>query len=132
MSRIDKIVPGVGSYRAKLNAALLSTDVGKMYAVSLNGSGKVVIGGTAALADICGVIVCNEAMAAGDPIDVLRLAEVVEFTATAGTASTAGTVYYAGTDGAVSTTNTGKAIGRTVEVGRLIVDVDVCPVVDNT
>lgn len=132
MSRIDKVVPGVGSYRAKLNAALTSSDVGKMYGVSLNGSGKVVIGGTSGLLDIAGVIVCNEAMAAGDPIDVLRLAEVVEFTTTAGSASTAGTVYYAGADGAISTTNTGKPVGRTVEVGRLIVHVDIDPMVDNT
>lgn len=132
MSRIDKVVPGVGSFRAKLNAAILTADVGKMFAVSLNGSGKVVIGGTAALADLCGVVIANEAMAAGDPIDVLTAVEVVEFTTTAGVASTAGTVYYGGTDGAVSTTNTGKPIGRTVEVGRIIVRMDLCPIVDNT
>jgi hypothetical protein len=122
MSRFDKVVPGVGSFRAKLNAALTSANVGKAYGVSLNATGRVVIGGTT-IADICGVIVVNEAMAAGDPIDVMRLGEVVEFTATAGAASTAGTAYYAATNGDISTTNTGKAVGRTVEVGRLVVHV---------
>ncbi len=122
MSRIDKVVPGVGSFRAPLNAAILAANAGKMYGVSINSSGRAVIGGGAA-ADIVGVIIPTEAFAAGDPIDVFRLGEAVEFTTTAGSASTAGTVYYAGTNGDITTTNTGKAIGRTVEVGRLIIHV---------
>ncbi len=120
MSRIDKVVPGVGSFRAPLNAAILAADAGKMFAVSLNGSGRLVIG-AGAVANIVGVIIPTEAFAAGDMIDVFRLAEVLEFTTTAGGASTAGTAYYGGTDGNITTTNTGKLIGRTVEVGRLIV-----------
>lgn len=120
MSRIDKVVPGVGSFRAKLNAALTSENVGKVYGVSLNGTGRVVIGG-AALTDICGIIIPNEAMAAGDPIDVYRLGEAVEVTATAGTAGVAGSAYYVALSGDLSTTNTGKAVGRMVEAGRLII-----------
>lgn len=119
MSRIDKVVPGVGSFRAPLNADIAATEVGKAKAVSVNTSGRVVIGG-AANADLCGVIIANEAMSAGDQIDVFRLAEFVEFTTTAGVASTPGAIYYGATTGDITTTNTGKALGRTVEAGRFI------------
>lgn len=112
----------MGGTRAKLNAAILAADVGKVQGVSLNGSGRVVIGG-GAVADITGVICPTEPMAAGDVIDVLRLGDIVEFTTTAGAASTAGTKYYSATSGAISTTNTGKLVGQTVEAGRLVLNV---------
>lgn len=124
MSRIDKYEPMGGGFRAPLNAAIAAADVGKVQAVTLNASGRAVVGGGAANADVKGVICPNRAMAAGDIIDVMTDGEIVEFTATDGTASSAGTSYFAApATGAVSTTNTGAYVGHTVEVGRLVVRV---------
>lgn len=124
MSRIDKYEPMGGGFRAPLNAAISATDVGKVQAVTLNASGRAVVGGGAAIADIKGVICPVRAMSVGDIIDVMTDGEIVEFTDTAGGASTAGTSYFAAfATGAVSTTNTGAYIGHTVEVGRLVVRV---------
>lgn len=126
MSRIDKYEPYGGGFRAPLNAAITTTDVGKVQAVALNASGRVVIG-TAALG-IVGVICPVKPMAAGDQIDVMTNGEIVEFTLTGGGAAAAGTVYYA--DGAGATTATvpgaginGARLGQTVEATRLVVRV---------
>lgn len=126
MSRIDKYEPMGGGFRAPLNAAITTPDVGKVQAVSLNASGRVVIGAAAAAVGIKGVICPVRPMAVGDVIDVMTDGEIVEFTDTAGGASTAGTDYFAAfATGAVNTTATGapQYVGHTVEVGRLIVRV---------
>lgn len=120
MSRFDKYDPVSGGTRAKLNAAITSANVGKMYGVSINASGRVVIGGTA-VADIVGVICPVRTMDVGEPIDVMTHGEIVEATATAGTAFAAGDRVYAATDGTISTTNTGKLVGRVIEAGRVVV-----------
>jgi hypothetical protein len=126
LSRIDKYEPMGGGFRVPLNAAIAAVDVGKVQGVSLNASGRAVVGGAAAAIGIKGVICPVKAMAAGDIVDVMTDGEIVEFTDTAGGASTAGTDYFAAfATGAVNTTATGSPqyIGHTVEVGRLVVRV---------
>jgi hypothetical protein len=121
VSRYDKYDPFDGGFRARLNAALTSSDVGKIRAVSINGSGRVVIGG-AALTDLRGVICPTEAMAAGAVIDVMTDGEIADATTTAGAALTAGGLVYSHIDGSVDATATsGKAMGWCVEATRVIV-----------
>lgn len=121
MSRIDKYDPVSGGFRAKLNAAVLAADAGKIQAVSLNSSGRVVIGGTN-LNDLVGVICPVGAMSAADVVDVMQAGEMANATETAGTAFTAGAKVYAHADGTVNDTATaGIKIGTTVELDRLVV-----------
>lgn len=123
MSRYDKYDPYDGGFRARLNAALTSSDIGKIRAVSINTSGRVVIGGTG-LIDIRGLICPTEAMAAGAAIDVMTDGEIAEATTTAAAAFTAGALVYCHIDGTVDAVSaSGKAIGFTVELNRLIVRV---------
>lgn len=122
MSRFDKYDPVSGGFRARLNAAIAAANVGKAYGVSLNASGRVVIGGTA-ITDIVGVVCAVRAMDAAEPIDVMTAGEIVEFTQTNGTAWAAGDRVYAATDGSLSTTNTGRLLGRVVEAGRGVIRV---------
>jgi TusA-related sulfurtransferase len=123
VSRYDKYDPYDGGFRARLNAALTSSNVGKIYAVSINTSGRVVIGGTG-LVDIRGLICPTEAMSLGAAIDVMTDGEIAEATTTAGVAFTAGALIYCHADGTVDAVSTsGKAIGFTVELNRLIVRV---------
>lgn len=121
MSRFDKYDPYDGGFRAKLNAAIVAANAGKIYAVSINTSGRVVIGGAAAT-DIKGLICATEAMAAGDAIDVMTDGEIGDATTTAAAAFTAGATVYAHIDGTVDAVATaGKAVGFTVELTRLVV-----------
>jgi hypothetical protein len=123
MSRYDKYDPFDGGFRARLNAAIPAANAGKVYAVSINTSGRVVVGGTG-LVDIRGLICPTEAMAAGDAIDVMTDGEIADVTATAGTALTAGALVYCHVDGTIDATATsGKAVGFTVELDRLVVRV---------
>lgn len=118
--RFDKYDPVSGGFRAKLNAAIVTADVNKILGVSINTSGKVVVGGAAA-ADIVGVICAVRAMAANEPIDVMTGGEIVNATYSGGGATAAGDRVYAATDGSTSTTNTGKLVGRVIEVGRIVI-----------
>lgn len=123
MSRYDKYDPFSGGFRAKLNAAVLAANVGKIVPVSINASGRVVVGG-ATLDLIRGVICPVRAMAAGDVVDVMTAGEIVECTTTGGVAFTAGQVVYAHTDGTVDATATdGLAIGQMIELDRMVVRV---------
>ena len=123
MSRFDKYDPYDGGFRARLNVAIPASDAGKIRAVSINTSGRVVIGG-AGLVDIRGLICATEAMAAGAAIDVMTDGEIGDATTTAGAAFTAGVLIYAHADGSVDAASaSGKAIGFTVELNRLIVRV---------
>lgn len=123
MSRYDKYDPYDGGFRARLNAALTSSDIGKIRAVSINTSGRVVIGGTG-LIDIRGLICPTEAMAVGAAIDVMTDGEIAEAVTTGGVAFTAGALIYCHIDGTVDAVATaGKAVGWTVELNRLIVRV---------
>jgi hypothetical protein len=123
VSRYDKYDPYDGGFRARLNAALTASDIGKIRAVSINASGRVVIGGTG-LIDIRGLICPTEAMPVGAQIDVMTDGEIGDAVTTGGVAFTAGALVYCHTDGTVDAVATaGKAIGFTVELARLIVRV---------
>jgi hypothetical protein len=125
MSRFDKYDPVSGGFRAPLNAAILAADVDKIQAVSINTSGKAVIGGAAETA-VMGVICPTRAMAANEVIDVMTQGEIVEATITGGGAFTAGAIVYAHAAGTVDATATaGKIIAKMVELDRMIVR---CPI----
>lgn len=122
MARFDKYNGHVGGFRAPLEAAIAIADVGKIFAVSINSSGRAVIGGPAATA-ISGVICAVRPMAAGEPIDVMTAGEIEEATETAGPAFVLGDPVWATAAGNVDDTSTsGKVIGITVaRAGRLVV-----------
>lgn len=140
MSRYDKIPQGNGTFRAPILANFAYTasnpdyahaDLNKMFAVSLDAVGRVVIG-TPTQADpnlggLIGVLCLDEPKAAGDIVDVMTSGEIVEFTLSNGAAAAAGTTYVSNADGSYSgTTDPGAAngrIGTTVEATRLIVRV---------
>lgn len=120
MSRYDKYEPKGGGFRAALAVAWDSTDVGKMWAVGLNSSGRVVKG--AGQTGIVGVCIVNKAQAIGDIVDVMTDGEIADFTLQNGSAAAAGTRYYGvAADGTFSTTATGTPLGYTVEAGRFVV-----------
>lgn len=120
-SRFDKVDPFSGGFRAKLNAAIPAANKGNIYAVSLNTSGKLVIGASA-IADVRGLICPTEAFDAGAAIDVMTDGEIADATMTSGTAFAAGLPVYAHLDGTVDQTATaGKGLGWTVELDRVIV-----------
>lgn len=123
MSRIDKYNPEVGGFRAPSNIAWLAADVGVVFGVGLNGSGRVVKG--AGSTGIIGLVCVPSVKAAGDVIDVMTDGEIADFTLNvAATAAAAGTRYFGvAADGTLSTTNTGTRVGWTVEAGRLVVRV---------
>lgn len=118
--RYDKYDPVSGGFRAALNAAILSADVGKVLGVSINTSGKVVVGG-AAITDIVGVICPVRAMAANEVIDVMTSGEITDATYSGGGATAAGDRIFSATDGNTSTTNTGQLVGRVLNVGRMLI-----------
>lgn len=121
-ARYDKYDPVSGGFRAKLNAALTSSDVGVMYAVGLNSSGLVVKG--AGATGVIGVLVVDGPKAASDPVDVMTDGEIADFTLANGSAAAAGTRYFGvAADGTFSTTNTGTRLGWTVEASRFVVRV---------
>lgn len=135
MSRFDKYEPKSGGFRAPLNAAWNATsgpsgvtDLNRVTCVELNSSGRVIRAATAA--NVVGVIVVNQPMAAGDIIDVMTDGEIVELAAAdlqAATAPVAGTKYYfQATAGRLTATApvagaAGVYIGTTVESTRLVV-----------
>ena len=125
--RFDKYDGFVGGFRAPLNAAMSATgdDIGKIQAVSINASGKVVIGGAAETA-VIGVICPTKVMAANDPIDVMTSGEIVGAVKTAGTAWAAGDLVYAHLAGTVDAVSTaGKVIGKMLTTTHMVVR---CPI----
>ena len=134
MARIGKYNPEADTFRAPLAAAytapLVSTlPVGVVLAVSLNTSGRAVLGSTGGTAGLgrVGVIVPTRNMAAGEMIDVFTGGEIEEFGigADGTTAAAAGTRYYGvAASGAMSATAAGNDnIGHTVEATRLVIGV---------
>lgn len=116
MARFDKYDPFSGGFRGVLNAAIAAVDVGKVYAVAVNGSNRVIRTGISATADIAGVICAVRPMAAGDPIDVMTAGEIVEVLETAGTALADGAKVYGHLDGTIDdTATTSKYVGQVVE-----------------
>lgn len=125
--RFDKYDGFVGGFRAPLNANMSATgdDIGKVQAVSINSSGRVVIGGAAETA-VIGVICPVQVMSAGDVIDVMTAGEIVGVVKTAGTAWAAGDIVYAHAAGTVDAVSTnGKVVARIIEADRMVVR---CPV----
>jgi|SRR6185369_2732814 hypothetical protein len=115
--RFDKYNGFVGGFRAPLNAAMSSTanDVGKVQAVGVNTSGKLIIG-SAAVTGIVGLVCPTKVMNAGDPIDVMVRGEIMDVVKTAGTAWTVGDIVYAHADGTLDAVATaGVAVGRILE-----------------
>lgn len=104
-ARFDKYNPMGGGFRAPLNAAIITNQIGTLIAVSINGSGRVVVGGGSADV-LVGLIVPTQTMAVGDQVDVMRTGEVV------GDALTLGSIVYGHIDGTVDNVATaGKYFG---------------------
>ena len=84
MTRVDKVVPGSGNFRAPLAANFAYTsglpdmkhaDLNKMFVVSLNASNQVVIGTpNSSPTGLIGVITLGEPQKAGKVIDVYQWA----------------------------------------------------------
>ena len=133
MPRYDKYEPYAGGFRGTLASAIAAADGFTAYGVGLDTDGHVVRG--AGTTGILGVLIAHGAKRAGDVVDVMTGGEIVEFTADGtpdGTAADPGTIYYAASaDGAVSTTNTGKAVGFYTDDGRLVVRVAVGATIDS-
>lgn len=128
-ARYDKYNPISGGFRAPSNIAWVynateaSNDVGKVWGVGLNSSGRVVKG--AGVTGIIGVFVPTKPVAVGDIIDVMTDGEIADFTLQNASAAAAGTRYYGvAADGTFNTTATGTPLGFTVEATRLIVRLD--------
>jgi hypothetical protein len=136
LSRFDKYDGRVGGFRAPLNAAwnatsgpTAATDLDRVTAVALNGSGRIIRATTALMC--VGIIVVNHAMAAGDIIDVMTSGEIVELAAAdlqAATAPVAGTKYYVDVTAGRLVANAAPTagtnyfyVGTTVEATRLVV-----------
>jgi len=119
VARFDKVDPYAGGFRGLLNADWLLADVGVVRGVSLNGSGRLVKGGT--LTNQKGLVALGKIRLAGEPIDAMTNGEIVECAGLA-----AGTDYYLATDGTLTATApatgvNGVYVGFTVEADRLVV-----------
>jgi hypothetical protein len=139
LARYDKYEPYAGGFRAKLAADFGTggngADLGKIWAVALNGSGNVVkVNATAGQThDQCvGVMILTQEKYAGDVVDVMTDGEIVDIQSTDGIASPAagGRVTVAAANdgslatGATLTAGTNYTIaGRFVEATRLVVRV---------
>lgn len=126
MARYDKYDPKDGGFRAPLNADLAATDKtgnGNPVAVSVNTSGRVVVGGGSTTMPIVGVVCTSKAMKAGDIVDVMTHGEIVEMAATVA----GGMVTAVGSTGVVSgaahaaVPTTSVRLGHTVEAARAII-----------
>jgi hypothetical protein len=121
MARFDKVEPHGGSFRAPLGFQPVAADVGKIYAVDINGSGNVIksVDGTAAR----GVICLSSMIPQGKPVDVMTDGEIVDIldAASGVTGFAAGVEVKAGAAGIVSNVATGKSLGWFVQAWRLVV-----------
>lgn len=121
MARIDKTEPRVGSFRAPLGFQPVAADVGKIYAVDINGSGAVIksVDGT----DCRGVICLSSLIPLGKPVDVMTSGEIVDILdASSGvTGFAAGALMKAGAAGVVSNAAAGKSLGWFVQAWRFVV-----------
>lgn len=114
MARIDKYEPLTGGHRAPIGWQPVAGDLEKIIPVGLDANGRAVKG--AGNTGVIGVVVLTKIINQGKIVDVMQDGELVECTGL-----TAGTRYYSDAAGAVSTTNTGKPLGWTVEADRLVV-----------
>lgn len=121
MARYDKYDPKSGGFRAEAGAAWTAADLNKIFAVGLNGSGRVIKG--ASVTGIIGVVVVTKAKAIGEILDVMTSGEIVEAALSDGTTPLAAgiNVWGVGASGilAVATAVGNKRIGFTVEGGAI-------------
>jgi len=133
MARIDKSNPFNSTFRAFIAADFPDANLGKLYGVGLDATGKVVIG--AGVDGIVGVMVITEKPGMVGPlrqvarIDVMKSGEVTDFGPTTGVPGTdfgtAGLAFYAAANGNISSTwaSGSTYVGHCVEPDRLIVNV---------
>lgn len=122
MARIDKYDPVDGGFRAPLGFQPVASDVGKIYAVDINGSGQAIksVDGTGAR----GVICLSSMIAQGKPVDVMTDGELVDVVAADGvTGLGAGVEMKAGAAGIVTNAGTGRSLGFFVQNWRLVIRV---------
>lgn len=134
MARYDKFDPIANGFRAHVAADYLDADLGKIFGVGLDTTGKVVKG--AGNSGIVGVLVVTSKPGVVGPqkqissVDVMQQGCVTDFgPSTTGLVpgtdfGTAGTKYYSDNTGVISTTSTGVYVGTTVEPDRLQVNVN--------
>lgn len=116
MARVDKTESAVGVVRAPLAGAWTGSATPKGFGIDANGRAVPGEGQSGVL----GVVCQPKSKNAGDIIDIIKLGDLLEF------AGVAGTKYYAAAaDGVISTTNTGKFVGVTVEATRLVITMGV-------
>lgn len=125
MARIDVVCSESGTFRAPLAADRAGSSV--VQGVGLDVNGRVVIG--PGNTGFKGVICEQKDLVAGQPIDIIKDGEIVEFTGVAGTnyfADGASGALVAGTGARTETPPAAagsKHIGHTVEGTRLVVAV---------
>lgn len=119
MARYDKYDPISGGFRALLAEDFDAANLNKPLGVGLDASGHVVIGD--GQTGVLGVLVLTKARKAGEVVDIMTSGEIVDLGVGDDVTATAGTAYFAAADGAVSSTEGGKALGATVEAQRLVV-----------
>lgn len=145
MARYDKYDPIAGGFRAPLNANLTLNGAGEFgpKAVSLNASGRVVVG-TAGTSGCVGILVKNGARQpwtpltagpngivnpatpigcmAGDIVDVMTAGDIVDLAGAGITGLAAGQRIYANVAGDLTNVATAAiAVGFTVEADRMVV-----------
>jgi hypothetical protein len=130
LSRYDKIDPFGGSFRAPMNADLTlaafnALQTGNPVGVTLNSSGKVIVGGPGNVfgdEDIVGLLVITKNVKAGDIVDIMKTGEIVELAG-----NVAGdTIWISNTTGLLDSVPPAIGVnkvraGYTVEATRLIV-----------
>jgi hypothetical protein len=133
MARYDKYDPiGGGNFRADIAADFPDANLGKLYGVGLDTTGKVVIG--AGNTGIIGVMVITQKPGRVGPlrevqrVDVMRTGEITDFGPTAGVPGTdfgtAATKYYSDSSGNITATATSNTyVGFTIEPDRLVVSI---------
>lgn len=114
MARYDKYDPKAGGFRALLAADWVSGNLDKPLGVSLNATGRVVVG-TAGDSGFVGMIILTKIRKAGAVVDIMTDGECVEFV------GDPGTKYYAQTDGSITDVASTAYVGVTAESDRLIV-----------
>lgn len=125
MSRYDKYDPISGGFRALLELDWIAANLNKVVAVSLNASGRIIVGG-AAVTDLVGVVVLTKLRKAREVVDVMTDGEIVEFALSNGAAAAAGTQYFGLADGTYNSSAPAAGVnafslGRTIEATRLVV-----------
>lgn len=116
MARPDHVVSEL-VVRAILNADIDEANFDKVLGVSLNGTGKVVVGAAGQTGTV-GVIVPTKWLSkAGSPVDIHRVGDIVDIVGLA-----AGTRYWVAADGTLTAAMAAGLVyaGHTVEADRLI------------